>query len=142
MDEIQIQQAYFKETLSRDINDIFQAQLDIATKRIYRAGRKRQKFQGLGSTVQGRSGKLKEALSNKEFTFYDTEEGVIASTSLPTYIRFLDMKKKGNFQIYNRQIWGILYNNALKDIRHDYSKETRDRIRLQLEEAFPGEHSK
>ena len=40
----------------------------------------------------------------------------------PLYIRFLDMKKHGNYGIYNRQVWGILWNNSLQTIKYGYGK--------------------
>ena len=39
---------FFTDRIGRGIQDIFQAQLDIATKRIYQKGRERRKVQGTG----------------------------------------------------------------------------------------------
>ena len=47
---------FFTDRIGRGIQDIFQAQLNIATKRIYQKGRARKKVQGYGTLVQGRSG--------------------------------------------------------------------------------------
>lgn len=46
---------FFTDRIGRGIQDIFQAQLDIATKRIYQKGRARKKVQGYGTLVQGLS---------------------------------------------------------------------------------------
>ncbi|MFK2785139.1 hypothetical protein ACIXWU_07090 [Bacteroides fragilis] len=62
--------------------------------------------------------------------------GVVATSNVPLYIRFLDMKKHGNYGIYNRQVWGILWNNSLQTIKYGYGKEVRDRIYAGLQEAF------
>ena len=103
---------FFTDRIGRGIQDIFQAQLDIATKRIYQKGRERRKVQGTGEIIQGRSGALMAAHSN-----------------LPLYTRFLDMKKHGNYQIYNRQIYGILYHDTLGKIKYEYQDYVRERIK-------------
>jgi len=46
------------------------------------------------------------------------------------------MKKFGNRKIYNRQVWGILYNNALKDIKFNYGQAISDVVGEKLREAF------
>lgn len=46
------------------------------------------------------------------------------------------MKKHGNWKIYNRQVWGILYNNSLRRILHGYGEEIHDNVRATLESAF------
>ena len=127
---------FFTDRIGRGIQDIFQAQLDIATKRIYQKGRERKKVQGTGEIIQGRSGALMAALQNPNYSVVPNGEGVIARSNLPLYTRFLDMKKHGNYGIYNRQVWGILWNNSLQTIKYGYGKEVRDRIYAGLQEAF------
>jgi hypothetical protein len=51
-------------------------------------------------------------------------------------MRFLDMKHFGNHKIYNKQVFGILYKNALRDIRYRYGQETSDTIGDLLRSAF------
>ncbi|MFK2251054.1 hypothetical protein ACIXNM_03755 [Bacteroides fragilis] len=70
------------------------------------------------------------------FTASGFRAGVVATSNIPLYIRFLDMKKHGNYGIYNRQVWGILWNNSLQTIKYGYGKEVRDRIYAGLQEAF------
>ena len=60
-------------------------------------------------------------------------EGVIAHSNLPLYTRFLDMKKHGNYQIYNRQIYGILYHDTLGKIKYEYQDYVRERIKEMFE---------
>lgn len=98
---------FFTDRIGRGIQDIFQAQLDIATKRIYQKGRERRKVQGTGEIIQGRSGALMAALQNPNYSVIPDGEGVIAHSNLPLYTRFLDMKKHGNYQIYNRRYTGF-----------------------------------
>ena len=115
--------------IGRGIQDIFQAQLDIATKRIYQKGRERRKVQGTGEIIQGRSGALMAALQNPNYSVIPDGEGVIAHSNLPLYTRFLDMKKHGNYQIYNRQIYGILYHDTLGKIKYEYQDYVRERVK-------------
>ena len=91
---------FFTDRIGRGIQDIFQAQLDIATKRIYQKGRERRKVQGTGEIIQGRSGALMAALQNPNYSVIPDGEGVIAHSNLPLYTRFLDMKKHGNCLLY------------------------------------------
>ena len=111
---------FFTDRIGRGIQDIFQAQLDIATKRIYQKGRERKKVQGTGEIIQGRSGALMAALQNPNYSVVPDGEGVIARSNLPLYNRFLDMKKHGNYQIYNRQIYGILYHDTLGTVSYTH----------------------
>ena len=109
---------FFTDRIGRGIQDIFQAQLDIATKRIYQKGRERK-----------RSGALMAALQNPNYSVIPDGEGVIARSNLPLYTRFLDMKKHGNYQIYNRQIYGILYHDTLGKVKYEYQDYVRERVK-------------
>ena len=114
---------FFTDRIGRGIQDIFQAQLDIATKRIYQKGRERRKVQGTGEIIQGRSGALMAALQNPNYSVIPDGEGVIAHSNLPLYTRFLDM------EIYNRQIYGILYHDTLGKIKYEYQDYVRERVK-------------
>lgn len=120
---------FFSDRIGRGIQDIFNAQLEIATKRIYQKGRSRKKVQGYGTLVQGRSGALMEALQNPRYSVIPDGEGVIARSNLPSYTRFLDMKKHGDYQIYNRQIYGILYHDTLGRIKYEYQDYVKERVK-------------
>lgn len=138
-----IKQEFIRENIERDFRAIFEAQRLIALERIYtrtmysRSGRTFYQDQGYGRLVRGTTGELLKALQNPRYSMELSGTGVIATSNIPLYIRFLDMKEHGNYAIYNRQIWGILYNNTLMNIRDGYGKEVRDRIFAQLQGAFP-----
>lgn len=138
-----IKQEFIRENIERDFRAIFEAQRLIALKRIYtrtnysRTGRSFYQDKGYGQLVRGRTGELLKALQNPNYSIDSSGVGIIATSNIPLYIRFLDMKAHGNYAIYNRQVWGILYNNTLMNIRDGYGKEVRDRILSQLQEAFP-----
>lgn len=127
---------FFTDRIGRGIQDIFNAQLDIATKRIYQKGRSRRKVQGYGTIVQGRSGALMEALQNPNYSVIPGGEGVIARSNLPLYTRFLDMKKHGNYQIYNRQIYGILYHETLGKVKYEYLDYVKERVKGMLTDSL------
>lgn len=46
------------------------------------------------------------------------------------------MKEHGNFKIYNRQIWGILYGETFQNIRYEFNQEVRDWINKNLREIM------
>ena len=104
MDAESIKAQYFRAQLEKGIRDIFEAQRAIATERIYQSGHDRIREKRGGATLQGRSGVLLEALTNPRYHITPDGEGIRTETTLPAYIRFLDMKRHGNYQIYNRQI--------------------------------------
>ena len=115
---------FFTDRIGRGIQDIFQAQLDIAVLK-----ESDKEVQGTGEIIQGRSGALMAALQNPNYSVIPDGEGVIAHSNLPLYTRFLDMKKHGNYQIYNRQIYGILYHDTLGKIKYEYQDYVRERIK-------------
>lgn len=56
------------------------------------------------------------------------------------YLRFLDIKYRGErmaqrsrLALYNRVIWGVLYNETLPDIRYGLTQDIRNGIRVELE---------
>lgn len=120
MEAESIKAQYFRHHLQTALRDILEAQKLIATERIYQHGAARTREQGSGSTVKGRSGALLQALTNPRYMIGDSGDGIRTETIVPTYIRFLDMKRHGNYQIYNRQIWGILYGETLNNIKYEF----------------------
>lgn len=129
MEAESIKAQYFRQHLEKGIRDIFEAQHLIATQRIYQKGASRRLERLKGSTLRGRSGVLLYALTYPEYKITPDGEGVKTESIVPTYIRFLDMKEHGNFMIYNRQIWGILYSETRRNIKYEY--------RDWLEKHFP-----
>lgn len=129
MDAESVKALYFRQQLEKGIRDIFEAQRLIATQRIYQDGHERTRYQTNEATVKGRSGALLEALTNPRYMIDVSGSGLRTETTLPTYIRFLDMKRHGNYAIYNRQIWGILYRETLSNVKYEF--------RSWIEKHFP-----
>ena len=61
-------------------------------------------------------------------------QGVVTTSDVPLYIRFLDMKAKGNNKIYNRVIFGVM-GEARRRIQYGYTDEIAEQVRKQLVEA-------
>ena len=113
--------------LERDARNIYRAQHLIVSQRIYLSG-KNLKASRRKKGIQKRTGNLEDSLANPDFHMQAEGEKFILAADYPLYIRFLDMKRLGNWKIYNRQIWGILYLNALKDIKQRYGEHIGDSV--------------
>lgn len=113
--------------LERDARNIYRAQHLVVSQRIYLSG-KDLKATKRKKGVEKKTGTLENSLANPDFHLHAEGEKFILASGYPLYIRFLDMKRLGNWKIYNRQIWGILYNNALKDIKERYGNYIGDTV--------------
>ena len=111
---------FFKQEVERGIRDIFEAQRMIAQSGTYQRGASREIHQRRGGGLGQRTGNLLRALSTPSYSISQAGQGVVAHTNVPMYIRFLDMKRKGNWKIYNRQIWGIMYHDVRARIRYEF----------------------
>lgn len=137
MDRLELQ--FVHQELLKGIRDIFSAQRAIARSRIYQEGAERRVVHGSGRGVRGRSGRLMQALANPVYDVWRGESGVHAHIDYPIYIRFLDMKRHGNFKIYkiyNRQVWGILYGQTFQNIRYEFRSWVRDFLQTAISESY------
>ena len=124
------------EVLNRDIKNIYRAQLLIAEKNIRLQGRELKEKRRSGAKIGTRTGQLVEALQNPRFAIAGNDGKFQAEAYITLQTRFLDMKRKGNWMIYNRQVWGILYNNSRVDIKYRYGDQIRDILGEALNQAF------
>lgn len=62
--------------------------------------------------------------------------GLNAKTYYPTYLRFLDMKRLGNYRIYNRPLWGILYRETLVDIKYEFRQWLQKNFTQEIIDAY------
>ena len=120
-----IRNIYIREKLEKGIREIIEAQRSVAAEKIYR-----------GDGDRGRSGALMEALSSPRYMLTDDGPGVRAEITYPLQIRFLDIKRLGNWKIYNRIVWGTLYRKTFMEIRFEFSDWLREYVRGSLTEAF------
>lgn len=131
MDNPDIIARYFTEYVNRGFRRIFEEQRRIAANKIYR----NQAYRTDG-TPRSRSGRLQQALASPSFSISGSGSGISAKAHYPTYIRFLDMKRIGNYRIYNRPIWGILYKETFTDIRYEFSAWLRKNFADSIRESY------
>ncbi len=131
MDQPSIISSYFTEYVNKGFRRIFEEQRRIAALEIYG----RQAFRTDGSP-RSRSGVLQRALSSPSFSISGTGSGITATAHYPTYLRFLDMKRLGNYRIYNRPIWGILYKETFVNIRYEFSEWLRNNFSDAIRESY------
>jgi len=129
-------QDFIVQVLERDVRNIYKAQLAIAQKNIYIGGKQLKVTKRRGAKIGVRSGALLKSLENPDFMIQAQGGKFIVSAGIVKHMRFIDMKKFGNRKIYNRRVWGILYNNALKDIKFNYGQAISDVVGEKLREAF------
>ncbi len=57
-------------------------------------------------------------------------------SQIPLVMRFVDMKNYGNWEIYNKQVWGIMYHDVFSDLSQKYRSWIIFQMRLKLGAAF------
>ena len=122
---------YFTEYVNRGFRRIFEEQRRIAAAKIY--GKQAYRTDG---TPRSRSGRLQQALASPTFSITGSGSGISAKAQYPTYLRFLDMKRLGNYRIYNRPVWGILYKETFNDIRFEFSAGLRKNLADSIRESY------
>lgn len=122
---------YFTEYVNRGFRRIFEEQRRIAAAKIY--GKQAYRTDG---TPRSRSGRLQQALASPTFSITGSGSGISAKAQYPTYLRFLDMKRLGNYRIYNRPGWGILYKETFNDIRFEFSAWLRKNLADSIRESY------
>lgn len=122
---------YFTEYVNRGFRRIFEEQRRIAAAKIY--GKQAYRTDG---TPRSRSGRLQQALASPTFSITGSGSGISAKAQYPTYLRFLDMKRLGNYRIYNRPVWGILYKETFNDIRFEFSAWLRKNLDDSIRESY------
>ena len=127
---------FVTEILKRDMENIRKAQLNIATKNEYVEGKELKTRKRRGKTIADSNAGIVESLRNANYTIIATGSSFRIEADVLKKLRFYDMKHLGNWRIYNRQVWGILYNNALIDIKYRYGQKIRDVLGEALNDAF------
>lgn len=117
----------FRQYLEKGIKDIFAAQRQIAAKKL---------ADPTPRQARSRSGELMRSLQNPQYMLQPEGGGVRSEIYWPTYIRFLDMKRQGNWKIYNRQVWGILYKETFVKMRFEISKKLQEYTAEILSRSF------
>ena len=131
-----IKKQFIVDTLRRDMVNIYDTMTLIARQNIYHEGKNLTVTHRRGPTIGSRSGALLDSLDARDFDIVADDDRFLVTSRFVKQLRFLDMKRLGNWKIYNRQVWGILFNNAVPDIKRNISAQVADRIGDSLREAF------
>ncbi len=122
---------YFTEYIRRGFRNIFEEQRRIAATKIY--GKQAYRTDG---SKRSRSGRLQKALESPTLILNGSGSSLSAAVKYPTYLRFLDMKRLGNYRIYNRPIWGILYKQTFRDIRFEFRSWLENLVHNSISNSF------
>ncbi|MDE5785364.1 MAG: hypothetical protein K2H98_02430 [Duncaniella sp.] len=131
MESANVVSKYFTEYVRKGFRNIFAEQRAIAARKIYdHEAITREGY------PRSRSHELERALQSPRFDIRSAGSGITANASYPSYIRFLDMKRLGNYRIYNRPVWGVLYKETFQDIRYEFSDWLRRNFGEEIRKSF------
>jgi hypothetical protein len=133
-----VKSSFIVQTLQRDLNNIYKAQQLIATNNTYLEGKelKIKVRAGRQFADKKKAKRIIQKLQNPDFVITQSGENFTVVNHIVKELRFQDMKHLGNWKIYNRQVWGILYNNSLRDIRYQMTNNLRDNLGEKIDKAF------
>ena len=114
-----IKSEFIHRTVARDMKIIYDTQQSIVSE-----------------FFTGGTGRLAGYLASRPFTLaLDTSFVKTYHVKVLNYLRFLDiryrkqdMEKRRRLALYNRVIWGVLYNETMPDLRYTFTKEIRQKI--------------
>lgn len=123
-----IKKEFISQTISRDIKKIYETQEQVV-RSVFHEG----------------TGKLANFLAKKPFTFSESGVNKTFFMRIFPYLRYLDiqyrkdqMETRRKLTLYNRVVWGVLYQETMPDLRYGLTAEIREKIGLQLQAANPG----
>ena len=129
-----VKDEFISDILHRDIGIIYQTQEEVANR-----------------YFKERTGTLRKFLSRRAFSIQNSNGLFSVYIGVLSYLRFLDMqyrlpsaglsskrakKQRAKYAIYNRVIWGVLYNETFPDIQAGFTNEVREAWRKQMEDAL------
>lgn len=129
-----VKDEFISDILRRDIGIIYQTQEEVANR-----------------YFKERTGTLRDFLFRRAFTPKESNGEFSVYINVLSYIRFLDMqyrlnyagmsskrakKQRAKYAIYNRVVWGVLYNETFPDIQAGFTDEVREAWRQKMEDAL------
>lgn len=129
-----VKDEFVSEILRRDIGIIYKTQEEVANR-----------------YFKEHTGTLRQFLSRRAFSLQESNGNFTVYVGVLLYLRFLDMqyrlnytglntrrakKQRANYAVYNRVVWGVLYNETFPDIQAGFTNEVRAAWRKQMEEAL------
>lgn len=119
---------YVREILERDAKFINETQGKVISENLRRV-----------------SGRLLRSIYRKDFQIQADDNRMMLQFNFLRYLRFLDIKNtmdkfkskdlRSKLALYNRVIYGRLYNETRSDIKYGFTEQIKERIRLELEKA-------
>lgn len=79
---------------------------------------------------------IEQSIRSNVVSINGSNGNFIISQRILKKMRFLDMKKFGNLKIYNKKVWGYVYNDIADELKYGFSEEIKAGIRQELEQAF------
>ncbi|MBQ0056161.1 MAG: hypothetical protein KBT20_00765 [Bacteroidales bacterium] len=126
-------QRFMDSVLEYGIKKIFDKQLEIAAQRRMSASQ-RQRSQ---ARARGEASRIETELRKRVTQISTTATGGAELwAQVPLVMRFCDMKRNGDWKIYNQPIWGILYHEVFSDLSNKYRSWITFQMRLSLGRAF------
>ena len=129
-----VKDEFVSEILRRDIGIIYKTQEEVANRYFKEC-----------------TGTLRQFLSRRAFSLQKSNGNYTVYIGVLSYLRFLDMqyrlnytglnsrrakKQRAKYAVYNRVVWGVLYNETFPDIQAGFTNEVRAAWRKQMEEAL------
>ena len=120
---------YVREILERDAKFINETQGKVISENLRRV-----------------SGRLLRSIYRKDFQIQADDNRMMRQFNYLRYLRFLDIKSsmdkfknkelRSKLALYNRVIYGRLYNETRSDIKYGLTEQVKERIRTELEKAI------
>lgn len=141
-----IKQQTIVNLLNKDLQTIHDNQHTIAYNQIFSDERLKNTEQARVDFNTKKYAWLLKYVNQKPNFVQASGDTFIAVNNLPMQLRFLDMKKFGNWRIYNAELWGVLYNNSFYAIKYtigdDIARMMEDQLRGALaEDALKADNS-
>lgn len=126
MEDLLLKGEYLRQQLQKGLDKIFEAQREVASRKIDRSEKAKK----------SRSGALMASILHPNYKLSAFAGGVHGLITYPREVRFQDMKHLGNWKIYNKQIWRILYKDTFSSIRFEFSDWLRTQMVKELSDAL------
>ncbi|MPL74346.1 hypothetical protein SDC9_20218 [bioreactor metagenome] len=91
------------------------------------------------------SGRLLRSIYRNDFQIQADDNRMLLQFNFLRYLRFLDIKSsmdkfkskdlRSKLALYNRVIYGRLYNDTRSDIKYGFTAQIKERIRQELEKS-------
>ncbi len=125
-----IRKQFVHTTVSRGIRKIYATQEDV-----------------IRSNLQEHTGNLLSHAVKAPFQSNVSDARAVYYIPVLPYLRFLEISakkgqdrlsryKRSNLSLYNRVVWGVLYNETFPELRYGLSAEVREQYRQQLESVY------